>query len=171
MKALSLTQPWAQLVAIGAKKVETRGWQTAYRGWLAIHATISVPPAARKLCLTEPFGNALTAGGIPGAVWTDGQVRGADHRALPLGAIVAVANLHRCGEIRRTPDGQVIVHGQGLPITDERELVFGDYTPGRYGWVLTNVQPLREPIPCRGALGLWDVPSEVLAKIREQVEV
>lgn len=39
IKALSLTQPWATLVAIGAKKIETRSWQTPYRGRLAMLAT------------------------------------------------------------------------------------------------------------------------------------
>ncbi len=38
MKALSLHQPWASLIAIGAKRVETRHWTTSYRGPLAIHA-------------------------------------------------------------------------------------------------------------------------------------
>ena len=31
MKALTLTQPWATLVAIGAKRIETRIWRTDYR--------------------------------------------------------------------------------------------------------------------------------------------
>lgn len=39
MKAISLWQPWASLVAVGAKKIETRSWATKYRGSLAIHAT------------------------------------------------------------------------------------------------------------------------------------
>lgn len=38
MKALTLHQPWASLVALGVKTVETRGWATSYRGPLAIHA-------------------------------------------------------------------------------------------------------------------------------------
>lgn len=36
IKALSLWQPWASLIAIGAKKIETRGWSTKYRGPLVI---------------------------------------------------------------------------------------------------------------------------------------
>ena len=32
VKALSLTQPWATLVAMGAKRIETRSWATSYRG-------------------------------------------------------------------------------------------------------------------------------------------
>ncbi len=40
MKAITLWQPWASLIAIGAKKIETRSWATKYRGPLAIHAAI-----------------------------------------------------------------------------------------------------------------------------------
>lgn len=36
MRALSLYQPWASLIAFGEKKVETRGWATDYRGPLEI---------------------------------------------------------------------------------------------------------------------------------------
>jgi hypothetical protein len=38
VKAITLQQPWASLIALGAKSVETRSWSTAYRGPLAIHA-------------------------------------------------------------------------------------------------------------------------------------
>jgi hypothetical protein len=38
IKCISLWQPWASLVAVGAKRIETRGWATAYRGRLGIHA-------------------------------------------------------------------------------------------------------------------------------------
>jgi hypothetical protein len=38
----------------------------------------------------------------------------------------------------------------------EPERSFGDYTPGRYAWILTNIKPLPAPIPAKGALGLWD---------------
>src|ERR1700694_3122793 len=38
MKALSLWQPWASLIAMGLKEFETRHWATSYRGPLVIHA-------------------------------------------------------------------------------------------------------------------------------------
>lgn len=38
MRAISLWQPWASLVVLGAKKIETRHWSTNYRGPLLIHA-------------------------------------------------------------------------------------------------------------------------------------
>lgn len=44
MRALTLHQPWATLVAIGAKRVETRSWATTYRGPVAIHAGRHRPP-------------------------------------------------------------------------------------------------------------------------------
>lgn len=39
MKALTLKQPWAGMVANGTKTIETRTWSTSYRGPLAIHAS------------------------------------------------------------------------------------------------------------------------------------
>ena len=59
MKAITLTQPWATLVAMGAKQVETRSWSTAYRGQIAIHAAKGYPKEARELCETEPFKSIL----------------------------------------------------------------------------------------------------------------
>ena len=39
IKAISLWQPWANLIAVGAKKYETRSWKTNYRGALLICAS------------------------------------------------------------------------------------------------------------------------------------
>jgi hypothetical protein len=38
-----------------------------------------------------------------------------------------------------------------------------------YGWVLENVIPFEIPIPCKGALGLWNVPPAVLSAIKRKV--
>lgn len=46
MKALSVRQPWAGLIASGRKKIELRSWATPYRGPLAIHAGLTVARAA-----------------------------------------------------------------------------------------------------------------------------
>ena len=46
MKTLTFLQPWATLVALEAKRIETRSWRTSYRWPLAIHASkemLSVP--------------------------------------------------------------------------------------------------------------------------------
>ncbi|MEI6058190.1 MAG: ASCH domain-containing protein [archaeon] len=41
MKALSLKQPWAELVMQGKKKIEIRKWNTRFRGDFLIHASKS----------------------------------------------------------------------------------------------------------------------------------
>ena len=38
MKALTIIQPWATLIASGHKMNETRSWKTNYRGEVLIHA-------------------------------------------------------------------------------------------------------------------------------------
>lgn len=143
MKVLSLTQPWASLMAIGAKRIETRSWATSHWGPVAIHASKGFPAWAKEECMGEPFMGALMGGGFDGT------------RDLPLGAIVAVGNLHKVGRIAVPGDGNIYVRGLELPITGD-ELEFGDFTPGRYGWVFTNVTRLPQPIPAKGSLGLWD---------------
>src|SRR2546430_364372 len=84
MKGLSLTQPWATLVAIGAKCVETRSWSTTYRGLVAIHASKGFPTDCRSLCRRTPFVEALIEAGLD----RDEQ--------LPRGAIVAVVPIEDC---------------------------------------------------------------------------
>jgi len=41
---------------------------------------------------------------------------------------------------------------------------------GPFGWVLSDVQALHEPIAIRGAQGLWKVPDEVVLEIDRQLE-
>ncbi len=43
MRALSLRQPWAEMVMLGWKTIETRKWRTKYRGELLIVASKSRP--------------------------------------------------------------------------------------------------------------------------------
>ncbi|HLI72169.1 MAG TPA: ASCH domain-containing protein [Ktedonobacteraceae bacterium] len=139
MKALSLIQPWATLVAIGAKRIETRSWTTNYRGPLAIHASRRLSPAEARLCCTVPFHAALTAGGYR----FDSASRQNPFR-LPLGMVVAVANLVEVQQITVSN------------IPGEPERSFGDYTPGRYAWLLSEIVCLPEPISSRGLPGLWE---------------
>ena len=39
MKALSIKQPWAELILQGRKTIEIRSWNTRYRGYFLIHAS------------------------------------------------------------------------------------------------------------------------------------
>ncbi len=38
-----------------------------------------------------------------------------------------------------------------------------------YGWVLADVTALKTPIPCTGALGLWQVPGKVFRVLQRQL--
>jgi hypothetical protein len=40
---------------------------------------------------------------------------------------------------------------------------------GPLGWVLEDVVPLREPVACKGMLGLWHLPRAVELKVLRQV--
>lgn len=141
MKALTLTQPWASLVAAGAKTIETRSWRTSYRGWLAIHAAQGFPWDCQELCSQEPFTGALAAAGYT------------EWRQLPRGSVAAVVRLRDCCPTRAA-------HGDWLPpwLPEEgtREHAFGDFSPRRYGWFLEDVRRFPEPIPTKGALSLWE---------------
>jgi hypothetical protein len=64
MKCLTLYQPWATLLILGAKKIETRSWQTSHRGPLAIHAGAKDHPTLRPLCHEPPFREVLASHGI-----------------------------------------------------------------------------------------------------------
>jgi hypothetical protein len=129
MKALTLTQPWASLVAYGAKRIETRSWSTSYRGTLAIHAAKGFPKAAMRV---------------------HGHILWEDEPAYPLGVVLATCRLADCLRVERS------VFGLSPNALSEQEKAFGDYTPGRWAWILAQVQPLATPIPAKGALGLWE---------------
>ena len=139
MKAVSLMQPWATLVALGAKQIETRSWSITYRGPLAIHASKRLLAENASLCCKEPFHAALEAGGYRFDAKSE---RNPFH--LPVGMVVAVVKL---------VDVQPIALSNLPP---EPERFFGDYTPGRSAWILCEITCLPEPIPARGSLGLWE---------------
>lgn len=149
IKAISLWQPWASLVALGAKNVETRKWSTTYRGPLAIHATKTFPDEARRLCHEEPFAGILADHYGPTFTPDD----------LPRGVIVAVTRL------------ESIVPAPILkPRLSMAERAFGDYGLGRVGWMLKDIVKLDEPVPARGRPGLWgwQVPAGVAELLEGQ---
>jgi hypothetical protein len=55
MKALSIKQPWANMIASGEKTIETRLWGTPYRGPLLIVSskTPKIAPAGCALAIAE----------------------------------------------------------------------------------------------------------------------
>ncbi len=149
MKALPLWQPWASLVAVGAKRVETRHWrapQYLVGQRIAIHATKTKDHlyivASRPFC--RLLREARDAGSL---VFVDGE--------LPLGAIVGSAVIDRCAAMTAASCDE-------LRERDRDEFDLGHYEPGRFAWVLRDAVPLAEPIPWRGSQGIFEVPDELL---------
>jgi hypothetical protein len=137
MKVLSLTQPWASLICLGAKKIETRSWKSWYYGPLLIHASKSYPKWARETAMEEYFVDALT----PHGVWAQPE--------SVLGCIIGQVTLARC----------VPTTSPSLEL-DARELAFGDYSPGRWAWILEDGHFLPKPIPVKGSLGIWEYNTD-----------
>lgn len=148
MKALTLTQPWASLVAFGYKHIETRSWQTSYRGPLAIHAAKGFPRGARDLCVSYMVRYALG----PHFSGTDA---GPLEKQMPLGCVVATCNL--VDVLPTVATGCLSGVFEDWPeLNTENELAFGNYDPGRFGWVLEDVKRITVPVPAKGSLGLWE---------------
>lgn len=145
VKALTLLQPWATLVAIRAKKIETRSWSTPYRGPLLIHASKKLPQDAYWALVKSPFSEALAKAGIERV------------EQYHPGCIIAVVDLMDC--VRITADNA----------PPEPEFSFGNYTPGRYAWHLANVQVFPAPVPARGSLGLWTPDGSAIRQIVQQL--
>lgn len=156
MKALTIWQPWASLIAIGAKPYEFRGWAAprALRGQrIVIHA--GVRPMRRQelqalwLCLTgrEPWRTGLV---VDKALPLLERVMAG--LALPMGHGLGTAIL---GEPTKNPDlPGLLVCGNGFNDSDRHEHT-------NFAWPLTGWQDFAPPIPCRGAQGFWDWPSDL----------
>lgn len=145
MKAISLWQPWATLIAIGAKKVETRSWHTSYRGTIYIHAAKHWTQEEADTCHDEPFRSVLMRH-LGLSSHAPLVYENLLKSQLPFGALIATASLKEC-----------LKYGHWVEALSEQERAFGYYAAGRYGWVFENIQPLPKPIPFRGAQGIFDV--------------
>ena len=146
MKVLTLYQPYATLMAIGAKTVETRSWKTNYTGQIAVHAAKTFPSWCKDFFWQEPVRSMLKQHGSPGQ--------------LPTGVILSIHELKGCYEtpmVRGTTRRHVIQDGIDIllpPLWPES--AFGDYSPGRYAWHMPLVERLEPPIAARGKQGLWN---------------
>ncbi|OUN01378.1 MAG: hypothetical protein BAA04_07105 [Firmicutes bacterium ZCTH02-B6] len=146
MRGLTVLQPWATLIAIGAKRIETRSWPTSYRGPVLIHAGKS-----------REYLHVAVFAGWAGPLWG----RFPKPEQLPLGAVVAVADLVDCVQMTEAYIAKVPM--------DERR--FGYYLPGRYAWHLANVRALDKPVPAQGQRGLWRPSQELLKAVESRVQV
>lgn len=156
MKCLSLWQPWASLIAIGAKRIETRSWSTSYHGPVAIHAAKHWTRELRDLCFEDSFWRVLVGDGVEHRHHDPSVCDEMVHDRLPRGVLIAVAELI----------GVVPITAEFAAVIPDDERAFGDYTPGRFAWVMLDVRVLDAPIPFRARQGLFDITDpEILAAL------
>ena len=153
MKALTVCQPYAALIADGSKFVENRVWSPRKKpAEIAIHAGLS-----KKWLRT----------------WN-----GTMPDRMTYGAIIAIANVDRIvhvGRMRsmRMEEGKTDAHiGRvlGIPEDEVKRILGHEHAEGPWGYVLSNVRVLKKPVPCKGARQLWDVPIKQRMEIRRIME-
>ena len=127
MRVLTLREPWASLIAENIKQIETRSWFTNYRGELFIHAGLTKIPKNNERM------NELC-----------GLLKGSLH----YGTIFAKCTLTDCILIDDT-------FSENVKRKNINNFLCGDYTPGRYAWILTDVKYVT-PIIAKGQLSIWN---------------
>jgi len=156
IRAITLWQPYATLIALGLKQYETRSWATKYRGKLIIHS------AARKW---HPRELHAVFDKLPYEL----SQKLLYSTTYPMACCVAVVDLTRCLEMingwvetNRLPT-QTIIQAQTY-----EERCFGNWQEGRYAWKLSGVQQLQELTPAKGKQGLWIPDIELVQEIQQR---
>lgn len=163
-RALTVMQPYATLIMIGAKPFETRGQradQSAIGQRVAIHAGLStdmLDMIYRGKLRGSPTHLAIQAAlpGTPARQLTE----------LPLGKVLGTARLAGAYQVARYNEATLRVtiganqNGSAPmpPVTAVDR--FGDYRPGRWLYWLVDVEPFATPVPARGHQGWWDWQSQ-----------
>jgi hypothetical protein len=144
VKAISLWEPWASLMRAGAKTIETRSWYTNYRGPLLICASKHWDAGLSSFLECAIVQSSLRS--IPEFK----QCRCVRSSHLWKGHAVCIVDLIEC------------VSTDGWEDIPYKELAFGDFSSGRFGWITQNLRTFA-PFPVRGRQGLFDVelPSDL----------
>ncbi len=125
---------------MGVKKIETRSWDTKFRGTILIHASSERRVKHRQLVEQPPFSSYIP-----------------DYDSIPFGCIIG------CVEIVETESSEKIITDKEIfpaPLEQCLEYQLGDYSENRFGWKLENPLLFDRVIPCKGHLSLWNVPTE-----------
>ena len=152
MRAITVIQPWASLIGDGHKTSETRSWgpPNSLKGQrIAIHA-------GKNREDLDAFPD----------IYGDGK-------QLPLGSIVCTAQLvgairvaqsRRVGEhILVRGDYKIVYSRDPLDANDPYEVKvddYGDYSVGRWIWLLQDVERVNHHKAIRGHLGLWVIDDD-----------
>lgn len=128
MKVVSIIEPWASLIKEKVKYIETRSWKTNYRGKIYIHASLKKVPKK-----DERINNLIDL---------------LKDKDFKYGHIIAEATLVDCIYMDEEFISKIKNNNQ--------EYICGEYSIGRYAWVLEDIKELSKPIPAKGSLGIWN---------------
>lgn len=178
MKAISLWQPWASLIACGAKPFETRHWappRELIGQPIAIHAAKKIDKQAAQLAQDLMYGQHKDGGfdlaDKLGATMskTPDRLMGRFGQALmPIGCVVAIVRLDGAFQLGERAEGTAVPAAGVVRRLISRQMPdcftvryddFGDYTPGRWAWLLREVKPLNPPSEVKGHQGFFDLPQ------------
>jgi hypothetical protein len=135
IKALSLKQPFAWLIANGYLLVDDRTWGTQYRGPILIHASKGLYEAYYQ------------------HIKSNMDVPIPDRDKLEYGGVVGIAKLVLCSKPGELPAG----------ISREQRAHFGGVHQEYYGFLFEQARPL-PLMPCAGKLGIFEIDvDKVLA--------
>lgn len=151
MKALSLQQPYAELVILGAKTIELRSWNTRHRGEFLIHSSKTW------------YGDGSISDDIL-------EKYNLYDKELDFGMIIGKANLIDVVDYCSYPREEMINDGINLDLLrddEDKHLAWG-YQENKkrlYGFILENPIRFQKPIPCKGMLNFFDVPKVIESRI------
>lgn len=165
MRALTLHQPWASLISIGAKRIETRSWPVPSTHPIGTDQYSRIAIHAGKTVVRAPFDYKPTREQMQGKLgYIDPNQRFHERVShylgrnwkdkLPTGCIVATALIERCIIMNRGNEHL-------WPARDSDERFFGEYDYGRCMWILKDIEPVTPTIDIRGHQGLWRIPESI----------
>ncbi|MCL2452068.1 MAG: hypothetical protein FWD08_00210 [Alphaproteobacteria bacterium] len=146
MKAITLWQPWASLVAIGAKPYEFRGWAPPRA---IIGQRIAIHAGARKVRHTEVAWIVRSARRT--AVRAD--VAGEWLAKVAVEPSLAVLSHVVCTAVLGEPiRGDKVMSEFGVPVENDSNRPF----TFNWAWPMLDIELLVPPVHARGAQGFWD---------------
>jgi hypothetical protein len=166
MKALTLWQPWASLVVAGAKPYEFRGWRPPAS---IVGQRIVIHAAARKID-TEKVGDMLFA--LAMRERCDRIGHAAAELCLVPELAIPVINAALLGELPMSAGLGTAIVGEprlGTDIAVEFGVPRANDSDrdqhANWGWPMLEIDRWPEPVPMRGAQGLWTWPTSAEAML------
>lgn len=175
MKAISLWQPWASLIACGAKPYETRSWappRDLIGQPIAIHAAKKVDKGASEFATELMYGqHGAQLGNALADTWRGSSDCGFarfGECVMPVGCIVAIARIDAAFQLGEAAEGTAVPAASVVRRITSRDMppcftvrydAFGDYAPGRWAWLLRDVRVLKPHPPTKGAQGFFELPQ------------